>query len=139
MSIIRTIIAVAALAAPTAAAAQAYSLGEAEYVNSCAQCHGLSGEGDGVIAGFLDTPLPDLGMLTQENDGVFPVSRIYAIIDGSAASGIHGTSEMPAWGMRYMAQAPERLGEYARPGDAEALVRARILALVEYIAEMQAN
>ena len=137
MTIMRTIIAVAALAAPAAATAQAASVGEAEYVNSCAQCHGLSGEGDGVIAGFLDTSLPDLGMLTQENDGVFPVSRIYSIIDGTAASGIHGTSEMPAWGMRYMAQAPERLGEFYRPGDPEALVRARILALVEYISTLQ--
>ena len=137
MTIMRTIIAVAALAAPTAAAAQAYSVGQAEYVNSCAQCHGLAGAGDGVIAGFLDTSLPDLGMLTEENDGVFPVARIYSIIDGSATSGIHGTSEMPAWGMRYMARAPEQLGYDYLPSAEEAFVRGRILALVEYISTLQ--
>lgn len=131
------ILAVAMLAAPALAAAQDYAIGEAEYVNSCAQCHGMAGEGDGVIAGFIDTPPSDLTVLQQENGGVFPVSSVYAIIDGSRATGIHGTTDMPAWGMRYSAQAPDALGYYYTEDDAEAFIRGRILALVEYISTLQ--
>ena len=137
MSVIRIICAVATFAAPAAALAQDYTVGQVEYLNSCAQCHGAGGAGDGVIAGFLTSGAPDLTALSQEHGGVFPVARVYSIIDGSATSGAHGTSDMPAWGMRYMAQAPSMLGEYSLPGDEEAFARGRILALVEYISTLQ--
>jgi mono/diheme cytochrome c family protein len=130
--------AVAALAAaPALAAAQDQTVGAAEYANSCAQCHGPAGAGDGVIAGFLEAPPSDLTVLQQRNGGVFPVAGVYALIDGSATSGVHGTSDMPAWGMRYSARAPGLLGEYYSEADREAFVRGRILALVEYISTLQ--
>ena len=125
------------LLTPALARAEDLSIGALEYANSCAQCHGASGEGDGVIAGFLDTPASDLTTLQQKNGGVFPVARIYEVIDGSATSGVHGTSEMPAWGMRYSAAAPRQLGEYHSDADREAFVRGRILALVEHISTLQ--
>jgi mono/diheme cytochrome c family protein len=126
------------LAFPLAAsAAQDVSVGEREYMNSCAQCHGADGAGEGVMAGFLTTTVPDLSQLQASNDGVFPVSAVYAIIDGSSTSGVHGTSEMPAWGDRYMAQTPRMLGEFYGPEDQEAFVRGRILALIEYISTLQ--
>ena len=124
-------------ALPLFAAAQDVSIGEAEYMNSCAQCHGPAGKGDGVIAGFLTTQAPDLTMLQKSNGGVFPVSSVYAIIDGSKAAGAHGSTEMPSWGQRYSAKAPRALGWEYSPGDAEVFVRGRILALVEYIATLQ--
>jgi len=128
----------AALAAlPFAAAAQDASLGQIEYVNSCAQCHGAGGAGDGIIAGFLSVQAPDLTQLQKNNDGVFPFARVYGVIDGSTPVGIHGTVDMPAWGQRYAAKASAMLGwEYGR-ADQEAFVRGRILALVEYIATIQ--
>ena len=89
------------------------------------------------LAGFLETPPSDLTVLQQENGGVFPVSSVYAIIDGSRATGVHGTSDMPAWGMRYSAKAPGALGYYYTEDDADAFVRGRILALVEYISTLQ--
>jgi hypothetical protein len=93
--------------------------------------------GQGVMASYLVGTLPDLTQLQANNGGVFPVSRVYSIIDGSAAAGAHGTREMPARGSRYMAESPEMLGPYYLPGDQEELVRARILALVEYISTLQ--
>ena len=130
--------AIAALvAAPALVSAQDYTVGAAEYANSCAQCHGAAGEGDGVIAGFLDAAPTDLTRLQANNGGVFPVASVYAIIDGSATSGVHGTSDMPAWGMRYSAQAPRQLGDYYTEADRDAFVRGRILALVEYISTLQ--
>ena len=47
------------------AEAQAMSLGEFEYRNSCAQCHGVSGKGDGPVASSLAKPPPDLTMLQK--------------------------------------------------------------------------
>ncbi len=133
-----TAIAVAALTAlPITAGAQSFELGQREYVNSCAQCHGADGRGDGVMAGFLTGSMPDLTTLQQENNGVFPFAALYGIIDGSDTGGVHGSSEMPAWGMRYNAQAPRMLGEYYSPADQEMFVRGRILALIEYISTLQ--
>jgi mono/diheme cytochrome c family protein len=126
-----------ALSIPLAATAQGVSIGEREYMSSCAQCHGADGRGDGVMAGFLTSTVPDLSGLQAANNGVFPVTAVYGIIDGSAASGVHGTAEMPAWGDRYMAQSPRMLGEYYGPEDQEAFVRGRILALIEYISTLQ--
>ncbi len=126
-----------ALVLPVMAGAQDYSFGQAEYMNSCAQCHGPAGKGDGPIAGFLEQSLPDLTQFQKNNDGVFPVSSLYALIDGTETSGIHGTRDMPAWGMRYSMDAPEMLGWDYSDADEQAFVRTRILALIEYLAAIQ--
>ncbi|SPH25088.1 hypothetical protein DEA8626_04124 [Defluviimonas aquaemixtae] len=130
-------VAVALATLPLCTAAQDVSIGGAEFMNSCAQCHGPGGKGDGVIAGFLTKSAPDLTALQSSNGGVFPVSRVYAIIDGSEAAGAHGSSQMPAWGMRYNAKAPRALGWEYSTADQEAYVRGRILALIEHIATLQ--
>lgn len=137
MKAVIAVAAFAALTSPSLAAAQDYTLGAAEYANSCAQCHGATGKGDGVIAGFLSTRATDLTTLQSDNGGVFPVARIYAVIDGTETSGIHGTSEMPAWGLRYSAQAPRQLGEIYTTEHRDAFIRGRILALIEYISTLQ--
>jgi mono/diheme cytochrome c family protein len=125
------------LALPLSATAQDYSFGQAEYMNSCAQCHGPAGKGDGVIAGMLNTAPPDLTQLQKNNGGVFPVAALYRMIDGTEASGAHGSGEMPAWGMRYSFDAPEMLGWDYSDADSRAFVRTRILALIEYLSTMQ--
>ena len=125
------------LGAPAAVMAQGAQLGQIEYNNSCAQCHGPGGKGDGVMAGFLNSTAPDLTLLQKDNGGVFPVSSLYGIIEGSDVAGVHGTSEMPAWGSRYDAQAQFQLGELYSAADQEAFVRGRILALIEYISTLQ--
>ena len=122
---------------PLAGQADGLSIGQAEYMNSCAQCHGPAGKGDGVISGYLNSKLPDLTQVQKNNGGVFPVSQIYATIDGQGASGAHGSSDMPAWGLRYSRAAPRNLGFYYGPTDEETFIRSRILALVEFIASIQ--
>ena len=126
-----------ALAMPFTVAAQDYSFGQAEYMNSCAQCHGPGGKGDGVIAGMLNTSLPDLTQLQKNNAGVFPVAALYGLIDGTDTSGAHGSTDMPAWGMRYSFDAPEMLGWDYSEADRNTFVRTRILALIEYLSTMQ--
>lgn len=131
--------AVAGLAASASLSfAQEPSLGQREYTNNCAACHGAAGKGDGILAGYLTDKLPDLSLLSRNNGGVFPVARMTEIIDGREAIGPHGTRDMPIWGDEYNAQAMSgRLGEYAAGGDIDAYVRARVLALVEYISTFQ--
>lgn len=123
--------------APGLLLAQGSELGQREYMNSCAQCHGASGAGDGVMVGFLSSRAPALTQLQKDNGGVFPVAKLYDIIKGSTTVGAHGTSDMPAWGERYNAKAPAMLGEMYSVADQEAFVRGRILALIEHISTLQ--
>lgn len=86
---------------------------------------------------FLNSSPPALITLQKDNGGVFPVARIYDVIQGNTAVGAHGTSEMPAWGERYNAKAPAMLGEMYTAADQEAFVRGRILALIEHVSTLQ--
>ncbi|HEY0919306.1 c-type cytochrome [Devosia sp.] len=131
---------VAVIASTAVAPAQEMSIGQREYVNSCASCHGVSGKGDGALAGFLTRTIPDLTVLARNNGGVFPVSRIYEVIDGRAEVAAHGMRDMPVWGDEYDAQARAgRLGEFATGPDMDGFVRGRILALIEYVSTLQAE
>lgn len=132
-------IAVGALAALACAtvAAQPSKLGQREYRNSCAVCHGNGGKGDGSYGYIIEKRMPDLTLLSKNNGGVFPVERIYETIDGSATVKAHGTKEMPIWGDRYRIQAAEYYADTPLPYDERAFVRARILALIEYLSTLQ--
>ena len=112
--------------------------GRNEFLQSCASCHGVSGKGDGPIAKSLSPRPSDLTRLSEANNGVFPVSRVHEIIDGRIERLVHGTRDMPVWGERYMREmiSPESPGFVSKEW-AEAMVRRRILALVEYISTLQ--
>ena len=86
------------LAAGLSAEAQEMTYGQAEFLNSCAACHGTDGHGDGPMAEVLNTPPADLTRIAARRDGVFPAKEIYRIIDGRKEVRVHGTSDMPVWG-----------------------------------------
>jgi mono/diheme cytochrome c family protein len=120
-----------------ASEAQAISLGEFEYRNSCAQCHGISGKGGGPVGDFLTkTPL-DLTILQKNNGGIFPVTNVYSVIDGSADIGVHGSRDMPLWGSRYRDRVAEDPDDIFSSEDTDLYVRTRILSLIEYLATLQ--
>lgn len=129
----------AALAACGAAQAQAQGsaadAGRREYESNCANCHGLDGKGNGPYAALLQRAAPDLTQLAKRNGGVFPISRVYEVIDGAGPG--HGSREMPIWGQDYRITAGRYYMEI--PYDPEVYVRTRILALVEYLARLQGN
>ena len=127
---------VAVLGASYPIVAQDITFGSVEYGNSCAQCHGPDGTGGGPMAGFLTGTLPDLTQLQKNNGGVFPVTRVYSLVEGSDEMGPHGTREMPAWGNRYKSEAEGNLA-YDFGVSRETFVRTRILALIEYLASLQ--
>jgi len=67
------------------------SIGAAEYKSNCAVCHGTSGKGDGPFAEFLKNGAPSLMTLSKDNGGVFPVDKVYALIDGRGMMKGHGS------------------------------------------------
>jgi mono/diheme cytochrome c family protein len=114
-------------------------LGTREYNSKCAVCHGESGKGDGPYAALIQTiAVPNLTQLSKKNNGVFPFARVYETIDGTQMVKAHGTTLMPIWGKEYTVEsAPGYYDDYRY--DAPAFVRARILALTEYIYRLQAK
>lgn len=120
-----------------AAQAQDIDLGKREYQQNCASCHGIDGKGDGPISGYLTTKPSDLSTIMQRNNGVFPMSLIVETIDGRRMIAVHGTKDMPAWGNEYDEKAAAYYRDYFDPYNPETFITARILALAEYIYELQ--
>ena len=119
-----------------AAHAEDFDAGKSEFLSSCASCHGTDGKGKGPVSERLKVAPPDLTVLAKKNNGVFPVSRVHEIIDGREALLTHGTREMPIWGFRYSLEQPPTLfnPEAVVP---EAVVRARILSIIDYLNRIQ--
>jgi mono/diheme cytochrome c family protein len=117
--------------------AQGIELAKNEYLKSCASCHGVTGKGDGpAIKSLIKIP-PDLTKLSEANKGVFPFSRVFDVIDGRIEIMAHGTRDMPVWGEVYMREWISGLPLGFSKELAEAMVRIRMLMLIEYIASLQ--
>lgn len=109
-------------------------LGKQEYNASCAVCHGNAGKGNGPYVELLQKMPADLSTLTKRNGGTFPVARIYETIEGANVPS-HGSREMPIWGRAYRISAAEYYIDVDY--NPEVFVRARILALIEYLSRLQ--
>ncbi len=111
-------------------------LGQRDFRNYCAACHGVSGVGDGTIAEFLTLTVPDLTRLTKKNGGLFPRERVAGVIDGREEVRVHGARDMPVWGDWFDQEAvsPDTDKE-----SREMIVRDRIDSLVGYIESIQAK
>lgn len=109
-------------------------MGKREYDAKCANCHGATGKGQGPFAEFLKKSPPDLTTLAKSNGGFLPMDRLYQSIRGNNLPA-HGARDMPIWGREYSLEAANYYGDV--PYDSEAYVRARVLALLEYINRLQ--
>lgn len=134
------------LAAGFAGTAQAENvdIGKAEFQASCASCHGIDGKGKGPVSGQLKVEPSDLTVLARNNNGVFPTNAVYETIYGSKTIPAHGTREMPIWGERF--NPIVNLPHYVDPSywkmagpeqSPEIVVRARILAVIDYLNRIQ--
>ncbi|MEO0425931.1 MAG: c-type cytochrome [Pseudomonadota bacterium] len=128
------------IACPSCAAAadRLVVLGEQFFVDECAVCHGLDGQGKGPLGNVLSVPVADLTAAAAQNDGMFPFGRLYRVIDGRSPVDGHGPSEMPVWGSIFRAevQSEGATGGY-RGLDAELLVAGRITAILKYLEAIQ--
>jgi mono/diheme cytochrome c family protein len=137
---------IAGLTAGFAAAAHADDpdIGKAEFLSSCASCHGTDARGKGPMSDQLKRPPPDLTTLAKNNNGEFPASAVYETIDGSKTVPAHGNREMPIWGDRFnpIINLPHSVDpdywKLAGPDQSpEVVVRKRILAVVDYLSRIQ--
>jgi len=112
-------------------------IGNKEYTRSCAACHGASGKGDGPVAAVLSSVPPNLTGISKRNNGKFPTSKIYQLIDGEGSLGPHGSKEMPVWGDRYRVDAIGQMAAVPHDLSAQAIAHGRILSLVYYLESMQ--
>ena len=127
---------IAATGVTTAVAADKVDLGKHEYDSNCIACHGKDLKG-GAYVDFLKVTPPDLTQLSKKNGGVFPLERVYAVIDGRQEVKAHGPRDMPIWGRDYQIKAGEHYVDINY--DPEAFVRGRIFALIDYLNRMQAK
>jgi len=72
--------------------------GQQQFNQRCAVCHGLEGQGDGVLGPHLKEQPADLSQLSERNGGTFPFWEVYGKIDGRDKVGAHGPGDMPVWG-----------------------------------------
>lgn len=70
--------------------------GAEDFSDYCAACHGLSGKGDGELAGTLSSRPANLTQLARRNHGTFPTTRVMAKIWGYTRGA--GGSVMPNFG-----------------------------------------
>lgn len=106
-------------------------LGDIEFEYSCSNCHGYQGKGNGVMADSLKIKPTDLTLLTKNNHGHFPFTRVYQVIEGSPHVGVHGSREMPIWGDSYRKEAKKYdANEYV-------YTRGLILELIMHILTIQ--
>lgn len=108
-------------------------IGSEEYRISCLSCHGVGGRGNGPMAKLLNVEPSDLTTIAKNNEGTFPLDKVFRTIDGRHGVAGHGDRDMPIWGARYLREDAERYGEFG----GEDVVRLRILELVYYIQLMQ--
>ncbi|WP_306118585.1 MULTISPECIES: cytochrome c [unclassified Roseitalea] len=113
--------------------AQDHAVGEQLYLEACAVCHGTQGRGGGEFGQYLTVEPSNLTVLTQQNDGVFPYLEVFQVVDGRTGVRGHGAADMPIWGNVF----EREVGATGGPYGSELLVRARLVALVDYIESLQ--
>ena len=116
-----------------AAAGERMSYGEAEYLNSCAVCHGIEGKGDGPLSEMLVKHPADLTSIKKRNGGRFPYARVVALIDGRDNVPGHGKRDMPVWGRQFLEDDQRLYG----PAGGEIVTTERINELAGYVQSLQ--
>ena len=107
--------------------------GKQEFIDSCSLCHGEDAKGHGVFSEMLIIPTADLTQLKSNNNGYFPYSSIYSIIDGRDQVKQHGPRYMPIWGNRFDTKSWADVSEEY----AETVVRGKIFELLLYLDSIQ--
>jgi mono/diheme cytochrome c family protein len=104
--------------------------GRMYFLRYCGSCHGVQGNGDGTVSRSLKVKPADLTQLKKKNNGVFPLEKVMATINGKTRVEAHGESKMPVWGEIFEKEAGVQK-------DPTGSASAKIKALAEYIETIQ--
>ena len=116
--------------APKKAATDTPAASGAEmYQSYCASCHGPKGLGDGPVAPYLKSAIPDLTTLSKQNQGTFPTLRVSQVIRGEVSVKTHGIPEMAVWGPVFL----------SLNNSQEPVVRMRVSNLAKHLETLQAK
>jgi mono/diheme cytochrome c family protein len=126
MFLITALAAVIPASGTVAHADEAIVEGHRLYLEYCASCHGLTGEGDGPVARALSTPPANLRLLSDRFGNPLPKDKVARFIDGRAEVKAHGPRDMPVWGERFFAETHD-----------QRTVRTMIGDLVAYLQSIQ--
>lgn len=134
MKIVSLIALFASLGAFNVGVAQAQSpdIGESLFTGYCAACHGVDAKGGGDMSNVMTIPAPNLTLLAQRNDGVFPMLNVIHIIDGRTGVRSHG-GPMPIFGQVFSSSDPRDENPYGSVLE----VRGRVLSLAMYLETIQ--
>ncbi|WP_425092062.1 c-type cytochrome [Tropicimonas sp. S265A] len=122
----------AAILTVTPVVVQASEVGRQVFRDYCVTCHGMEGRGDGPMTQVLTIQPPDITRLSADNDGVFPISRVVAQIDGRVPVLGHG-GPMPIFGPVFEGQAGALDSETGTP----ILTSETMVEVVEYLKSLQ--
>lgn len=106
--------------------------GKIKFTQYCANCHGVSGKGDGSFGKMLAIKPADLTQVSKRNGGEFPFWSVYRMIDGREEVRGHGVRAMPLWGFVFQMEEGTHPSPYQ-----EDLVRGRIWQLVYFLESIQ--
>jgi mono/diheme cytochrome c family protein len=104
--------------------------GRAYFLKYCGSCHGVDGKGDGPVSRSLKVKPADLTQLRKRNNGVFPLEKVMASIEGKTRISAHGESKMPVWGEIFEKQASGQKD----PAEASA---AKVKVIADYLSTIQ--
>ena len=109
-------------------------VGRGIYNDNCTSCHGKTARGDGPLANQLDRPVPDLTMISERNEGVFPMAKVLSTIDGYTRRLREGDLVMPEFGIDLQAGPLVNFDS----GDGIATpTPSRLIAVAEYLRSIQ--
>jgi mono/diheme cytochrome c family protein len=69
-----------------------------DFLELCADCHGVTAKGNGPLTKNLTKVPPDLTRIKEHANGKFNEKNVFDWIIGLSMSDFHGTREMPIWG-----------------------------------------
>lgn len=130
------VLALTGLGLMSASAGEDNTIGADSFRNACAACHGVTGQGDGEFADVLTVKPANLTLLSAKNGGEFPYLKVFHTVDGRTTIRAHGSTVMPIWGDYFRLKA-EAAGGSKSGSEYELLVRAQIVALVDYVQSLQ--
>jgi mono/diheme cytochrome c family protein len=103
--------------------------GRALYMQHCAACHGIKGDGHGPLEHQLLTPPSDLRLLSKRYGNPLAEDQIARFMDGRADVAAHGPRDMPVWGEE-MWRYPEGKGNPNQVSDS-------VAEIVHYLQSIQ--